>query len=156
MARSTQLGSSMVTEMMSSTNLPIEAFFASMSTASLPAWTSGSCTGWYSSSLSSCTWGDWSYVASHDFLLMISFTRSIASFLTVVYSTGTGVVKKGKRRNRREELSMMEIHVDAIRLLMCMWRYAASRSVFLTRIIFYGHLIHMAAIMWIIMRRKNL
>ena len=41
----------------------------------------------------------------------------------------------------------MVIHVDVIHASVWMRWYAASRSVFLVRMIIYGHLIYMDAIM---------
>ena len=49
----------------------------------------------------------------------------------------------------------MAVHVDAIRDIMWMKRYASSRSVLLIRMILDGHLICMDAIMWRIMMRQN-
>ena len=57
-ARSAQLGPSMVMLMISYMNPSIGASFASMSTIRVSVWASGYSTGWYSSSLSSCMWGD--------------------------------------------------------------------------------------------------
>ena len=59
-----QFGSSTVMVMVSSLNTYIEAFFASMSTASWYAWTSAYFPEWDSYSSSSRLWSDWSSVAS--------------------------------------------------------------------------------------------
>ena len=84
LARSNQLGSSMAMVMMSSTNSSIGDSFASMSTTSWSAWNSDTCPGWYSSSLSSYMWDDFSPVTYHNLYLRISLPRSISDFLTVV------------------------------------------------------------------------
>ena len=97
-------------------------------------------------------WGDWSYVSTHNLSLMRSFPRSIAAFLTVVYSTSDNVVMKGKRRHRKARLSTMKMRVDAIRVFVWMWRYTASISILPIRMVLDGHLIFTAAIIWIIMK----
>ena len=61
LAHSTQIGSSVVVVVimvMSLINSYIESSFASVSTTSVPAWTIGSGSGWYSSSLIIFPWGD--------------------------------------------------------------------------------------------------
>ena len=81
--------------------------------------------------------------------------RSIYYLITVVYSASAGVIMDGKRRHRRARLSTMEINSDAILALTWMRRYADSIYFFLVRMILDVHLICMAAIMWIMMRRQN-
>ena len=65
-----------------------------------------------------CLWGDWISVVYYDFSLRRSFTRPISALLTVVYSSGPCLVLKGRRRDRRDSLSTMEIYVDTIDAFM--------------------------------------
>ena len=64
------------------------------------------------------------FLASHDLPLRISLPSSISDLPTVVYSISAGVVPNSKERHRRDRLSKMAVHVDAIRELMWMKRYA--------------------------------
>ena len=100
--------------------------------------------------------GDCSSVASHDFSLGRSLSRSISDSLTVVYFSMVGVVLKFKRGHRRTRLSMMAMHVDMIHAFVWMRCYAEARSVSPIRMIFDVHLICMALIMWGILRMHNL
>ena len=155
LARSTKFGSSVVMVMISSINPSIEASFALVSTSSSYAWTSGSCNGWYYSSLISCLWGDWSSIAYHNLSLRRSFTRSIVSLLTVVYSAGMAVIMKIKWRNSRSIFYTMAIHVDGIYAFAWMWWYAAPISALPIKIIFDGYLICMSVFMLSIISREN-
>ena len=49
----------------------------------------------------------------------------------------------------------MEMYVDSIRVFAWIRRYAESISLSLIRMHCYGHLRHMAAIIWSILSRKN-
>ena len=51
-----------------------------------------------------------------------SFPRSIAASLTVIYSAGAGVVKKGNRRQRKDSLSTIAMHVNAVGAFAYIWR----------------------------------
>ena len=84
-----------------------------------------------------------------------SFPRSISASLMVVYSASTDVAPKGRQRKRKDSFTTIEMHVDTICALSWAQWYAASRSVFTTRMRFEGHLMRMDAIMWIILRRQN-
>ena len=145
----------MVTLLMLLMNPYIAASFYLMPITSVYACTSGSYPSWYSTSLSRFLWSDWSSVASLYLYLKISFTRSIADFLTVVYSAGAGIVLKSRQRKIRARFSMMAMHVDTIHMFAWMRRYAASISVLPIMMCFYGHLMCLSAIMWSIMRRHN-
>ena len=79
----------------------------------------------------------------------------ISDSLTVVYSTGEGVFPNDRRRQSRNRLSTMEIHVDSICVLACIRRYAVSRYVFPISISLVGHLNCVDAIMWSILSRHN-
>ena len=50
---------------------------------------------------------------------------------------------------------MIMINVDAICQFMCIRRYAESRSIFLIKMFLDGHLVCIAVLVWIILRRKN-
>ena len=114
LVHSNQIGSSMVMGMILLMNPYVEASLYFMSTAGMYACTSGSDPVWYYSSLSRYLWGDWSSVASHDLYLRRSFHRSISDYLTMVYSSGAGFVKEGRRSHRRDSFSTTVMYVDAI------------------------------------------
>ena len=97
-------------------------------------------------------WGDCSYIASHYLYLRISFTRLILASLTVVYTSGVGVVMKVKCRNRRSSLSTMEMHVDAICEFVCIQCYPESKSISLIILHIDVHLRRVATIICIILR----
>ena len=73
----------------------------------------------------------------------------------LIYSAVEGVVLKGRHRKRKASLHTIAMHVDAIYVFAWTRQYAASRSFFLIRMRFEGHLMSMSAIMWIILRRHN-
>ena len=91
--------------------------------------------------------GDCSSVASHDFSLGRSLSRSISDSLTVVYFSMVGVVLKFKRGHRRTRLSMMAMHVDMICVLVWIRGYADSISVFTINMCLVDHLSRMDVIM---------
>ena len=155
LAHSNHLGSSMVILMISSMNTSIEVSFALMSTARWYTWTSGYEGGRYSSLGSNCLCVDWRSFVSHVMSVRISLPRCVSASMMVVYSTGAVVVPKGKHMQRKANMTTIMMHVDAIFVFMWMHRYAASRSVFTIRMRFEGHLILMAAIMWIILSRQE-
>ena len=84
-----------------------------------------------------------------------SFPTLISASLMVVYSSGTGLVPKGGRRQRKDLFPTILIHVAAIYEFAWMRRYASSRSVFPITMRFKGHLMGMATIIWSILRRQN-
>ena len=134
--RSNQLGSWMVMVMMSSMNPSIEASFALMSTSSWSDCTNGYEGGRLASLGSNCLWGDCRYVMSHEVSVSRSFQSYITVALVVVYSSGAGVVPKGKHMNRKANLPTIAMHVDDICVFAWMCRYAASRSIFPIRMSF--------------------
>ena len=83
------------------------------------------------------------------------FLWSIAASPMVVYSAGSGVVPKIRRRQRKDIFPTILIHVAAICEFAWMRRYAALRSVLPITMRFEGHLMGMAAIIWSIPRRQN-
>ena len=85
-----------------------------------------------------------------------SFLRSIDASLNMVYSYGAGVMSKGIHWRIKDISPTVSIHVDIIFVFSWTRRYAASRSVFPIRMRFEGHLMCIASIMWIILRRHNL
>ena len=135
---STQIGTSMVMVIMSLLNPSIKYSFASMSTASASACTSGSFPGWYSSSWSRCLWGGWSSAASHDLSPRRSFPRLVAASLNVMYSYDAIVVLKSSRRHSRASWSTMAMHVDAICAFVWVRQYEVSIYVSPTRMRFDG------------------
>ena len=153
LARYTQHGSSMVMVMMSSMNSYIKASFSLIFTASWSALTSESEACIYSSLGRKFLWGNWRFVTSHGVSSRISSPRSIAASLMVVYYASAGVVPKGRRRQRKYSFSTIAMHDDAICAFVWTRRYTELRSVFPIRIFFEGHLMHMDAIMWSILRR---
>ena len=86
----------------------------------------------------------------------ISFPRSVAASLMVVYSANAGVAPKGRRRQRKASFNTITMYVTDICALVWTRRYVVSRSVLSIRISFEGHLIRMAEIMWSILRKHNL
>ena len=137
-------------------NPSIEASFASISTMSWSALTSGSESGRDSYLGSKCWWGDCRFVASHDVSAGISLPRSISASLMVVYNDGADLVPKGRCRQRKASFTTVEMHVATICAFVRTRRYAVSRSVFPIRVRFKGHLLRMPAIMWSILRSQNL
>ena len=81
--------------------------------------------------------------------------RSIAASLMVVYSAGAGVVPKGNLKQRKASASTIVMHIDAVLAFACIRQYAASRSGFLIRIHFFGHLLRIAEIIFRILSRQN-
>ena len=73
----------------------------------------------------------------------------------VVCSTGAGVVPKGRRRQRKASFTTISMHGDTIYVFAWTFQYAASRSIFPIRMIFEVRFMHMAAIMWSILRKQN-
>ena len=92
---------------------------------------------------------------SQDSSWSISFPRSIVASLTVVYSSGAGVVPKGDLRHIKAILPTIAMHVDMVVAFTCIWRYNASGSVFPIRIRFVGHLLRIAEIMCRILSRQK-
>ena len=153
-ARSNQFGSSMVMVNISSMNLSLDDYVASMSTDSFQIFD------WFLSHnvdlfLKQCMCGDQSDVSSHDFSLSGSFPMTIPDSFMVVYSASAGVFPNNRLRQSRNKFFTMEIHVDYICVLACIRRYAVSRYVFPISINLVGHLSCIAAIMWIILSRHN-
>ena len=87
--------------------------------------------------------------------MRISSSRYISASLMVVYYDGAGVVPKLKCKQRKANLPTFAMNVDAICVFAWMRRYSASRSIFLIRVRFEGHLRRMSAIMWSILRRQK-
>ena len=87
---------------MSLMNPPIEDYWDSNCTASASYGTNGIKTSRSYSLGSNCLCGYCISYASHDVFVRSSFTRSIADFLMVVYSSGAGVVPIGSHRHRRQ------------------------------------------------------
>ena len=87
--------------------------------------------------------------------MRISLPRSITASMMVVYSDGAGVVPKGKFRHRKANIPTIVMPFYVICSFALMRWYAASRSFFLIRIKFEGHLRHMSVIMWSIMKNKK-
>ena len=84
-----------------------------------------------------------------------SLPRSIAASLMVVYYYGAGVVPKGIHSQIMASFTTIAMHVDAICGFVCKFRYAAPRYVLPISMSFEGHLMHMAVIMWSILRRQK-
>ena len=80
---------------------------------------------------------------------------TISASLIVVYSDGSGVVPKVRRKQRKASSPKILMHVNAILVLMWKLLYAKPRSVFPIRMFFEGHLMRIDAIMWSITRRQN-
>ena len=155
LARSTQHGSEMVMVIMSLMNPSIEASFDSILIARWYALTSESEAGRYSSLGSKCILGNWRLSAPHGASARRSFPRLIAASLMVLYSSGTGVVPNARHSYIKDIFPTIAMHVDNICAFAWMCRYAALRSIFPIRMRFDGHFVHMYAIMWSILRRKN-
>ena len=85
-----------------------------------------------------------------------SFYRYISDSFIVIYYAGAFIVKKVKHRNRKDSFSKIAMYIDAIFAFAWMCQYVSSISVFLVRMCFEGHLRHMTAIMWTILRIQNL
>ena len=81
--------------------------------------------------------------------------RSIAASLTVVYSTGVGVVPKGNLKQRKAKLLTIAMHVDAVVVFVCIRRYDVYMYFFPIRINFVGHLLRIAEIMCRILSRQK-
>ena len=58
------------------------------------------------------------------------FLGLIDASLTVVYSSGAGVVPKGNLRQRKDSLSTITMHVNTVVVFVCIRRWDVSRSVF--------------------------
>ena len=155
LARSTQRGSPMVMVVMSTINPSIEAYFASISTATWSDLTSGSEVGRYSSLGIKCCWVGYRLVASHDVSARRSFPRLVSSSMMVLYSSGEDSVPKGRRRHRNASFPTIAMHVATICVFAWTRPYAALRYFFPIRILFEGHLMRMDAIVWNILRRHN-
>ena len=67
-------------------------------------------------------WGELRSSLYQDSSWSISLHRSIASSLTVVYSSGVGVVPKGKFRQRKASSLTIAMHVDAVVAFVCIQR----------------------------------
>ena len=66
-----------------------------------------------------------------------------------------GCVTKGKTQAEKYSITIIAMHVDTICAFTWMHRYVESRSASPTRMHFEGHLMHIAAIMWSILKRKS-
>ena len=73
----------------------------------------------------------------------------------VVYSLGAVVVANKSHRQRNSSLTKIDMNVDVIFKFGWIRWYEASRSIFPTRIRFYGHLKHMYAVMWKMQRKQK-
>ena len=65
------------------------------------------------------------------------------------------MVTKSIHRQRKYSVPTIAMHVDAVCVFAWTRWYAALRSVFPIMMLFEGHLMHMAEIMWNILRRHN-
>ena len=84
-----------------------------------------------------------------------SSPRSISASLMVVYSYGSGVVPKVGLRKKKASVPTIAMRVTAICAFLWTRRYASSRSVFPIRMCIEVHFMHMATIVWSILRRQN-
>ena len=80
----------------------------------------------------------------------------IDTSMMVVYYSGAGVVPNGRSRQIKDSFTRIMMHVATICAFACTCRYAVSRYVFPIGMRFEGHFMQMAAIMWSILRWKNL
>ena len=111
--------SSTVIVMMSSMKPSIYASVAVISTAkgyAVARWLADFC-------FSSCGSKDWCgkfiSAVSQDSSQSRSFTRSIAASLTVVYSSGAGVVPKVNLKQRKASSLTIAMHVNAVVVFAC-------------------------------------
>ena len=66
--------------------------------------------------------GEFRSYVSQDPSQSRSFPRSIAASLTVVYSSGAGVVPKGNLRQKKSISFNIAMHVDVVVSFACIWR----------------------------------
>ena len=121
-ARSIQCLSSTIMVMNPLMNPSIDSSVSVMSTdkgSAVAIWLSDCC---FSSYVSKDWCGEFISSVSQDSSRIRFLPRSIAASLTVLYSTGAGVVKKGNLRQIKASSSTIAIHVDAVVTFVCIRR----------------------------------
>ena len=147
LAHSTQVGSSIVSGIMSLMNLSTDYYFDSMFTDSVSTCNIFVESDRYSSLGSKLLCGDWMSKTSHDVSMRRIFPRYISTSLIVVYSSRTVVGPNGSFSKRRDSFSTIAMHFGAIFEFAWTHLYAPSRSVFPIKMHFDGHLSCMDAVM---------
>ena len=141
--------------MMLPMNPSIDAYFASVYTASVFAFTIGVYSSRYYSMSNKCLCGDCRYIAYHDVSTRRSFTRTIAASLIFVNSSSASAVMNEIHGQNIDSFSTIYMHVDVVCKFAWTHWYADSRSVFTIKMLFDNYLICMAAVMWSKIRRNN-
>ena len=129
-------------------NPSIDAYFASVYTASVFAFTIGVYSSRYYSMSNKCLCGDCRYIAYHDVSTRRWFTRTIAASLIFVNSSSASAVMNEIHGQNIDSFSTIYMHVDVIYDFVWTWQYAASRSVSPTKMSFNIHLSYIHTTMW--------
>ena len=153
--RSSQVGSSMVSIIISLMNPSIDTYFSLIYNDIVSACTRGVAYSSYSYLDSKCLCWDRMSTAYHDVSIISSLPISISASLIFVSSSRAGIATNGIHSNRRYGFPMIAMHADAIFNFEWTCRYTAPRYDFLIKVHFGGHFSCMASVICITCRRHN-